>query len=63
MSEEDTDAVHRWSTDTNLSSKKVKKAQNEGPVVGYFLRLKEEGFKPKWNKVSSQGNELKLLWE
>ena len=60
--EEDQEAVQKWLTDVSLSSKKIREAQREDPVIGYFLNLKRGESKPNWDEVADQGNKLKSLW-
>ena len=51
-----------WLSDSRLSLDALRDAQRRDPVVGQFLKMKEEGEKPSWNDISSQGNEFKSYW-
>lgn len=51
-----------WVHTDKLNSDVVREAQKSDPVIGLFLRMKEEGSKPEWNDISAHGAEFKSYW-
>ena len=60
--EEDPKEDRRWLSDSKFGLDKIREAQQEDSVLGYFIQLWKTSEKPKWDQVTEHGNEFKSYW-